>query len=120
MGFLRFLTVLSVGVFTFSLAQAGFSPPCMDDRGSSMNVNNQQVLNWKNSTPNQFKDRGYIQGTLVGVIQARPSHIHLDVFIGNNGMGTRGRDTDIEVIYNQEFGEVPRNLRTGEIGRAHV
>lgn len=88
-------------------------PGCEDFDGRPLQVNNRQVLEWKQSTKNQFKDRGYVTGVLVGVIQQRPSHLHLDVFLGETQSGT-GKDSDIELIYNREFGDVNvNNLRPG-------
>ena len=82
-------------------------PVCVNNRGDRIaDPNNDQVLQWKKSTPNQYLNRGYIKGTLVGVYDATKGHLHLDVFIGNDGTGTTGKDTDLEVIYNQEFGTV--------------
>lgn len=88
-------------------------PDCVNNRGNSMSVNNEQVLQWKKTTQNQFKDRGFIKGTLVGVYDSSKSHLHLDVFLGNDGTDQTGRDTDIEVIYNQEFGQVSGRLNPG-------
>jgi hypothetical protein len=85
-------------------------PVCVDKQGDRIaDPNNDQVLQWKKTEPNQYQDRGYIRGTLVGVYDATKGHLHLDVFLGNDGTGQHGSDTDIEVIYNQDFGAVDQS-----------
>lgn len=88
-------------------------PECPDLRGNPIRVDNDRVLHLKKSTKNQYKDRAYISGVLVGVIQDRKSHLHLDVFIGESRAGT-GRDSDIEIVHNKEFGSPgAKELRPG-------
>ena len=71
-------------------------------------VNNEQVLQWKSSTPNQYRNRGHVAGTLVRVYQTRDrDHDHMEVQIGSQSTDT------IEVIYNDHFG-VPHNLAAGD------
>lgn len=106
-------SVLWLGLVSISTVEAASPPPCNDVRGSAMSVDNARILNLKKSTKNQYRDRGYIQGTLVGVLQDRKSHLHLDVFLGETPSG-RGRDSDIEIIYNRAFDEIDgRSLRPG-------
>ncbi len=87
-------------------------PTCTDAHGHPIAVNNEQVLKWKTSTPNAYLDRGFITGTLVGLFNEKNGHLHLDVFIGQNGTG-RGHESDIEVIYNESFGKVQGQLTPG-------
>ncbi len=97
------------------MAEAGNTrlPTCNDQRGRPMQVDNERVLHLKRSTKNQYKDRAYITGVLVGVLKDRKSHLHLDVFIGESESG-RGRDSDIEIIYNKAFDYVDsRSVRPG-------
>jgi hypothetical protein len=61
-------------------------------------INNDQVLQWKTSTPNQFLARGHIQGRIIQVYPDHSGHEHFSVEIGNASGDT------IEVIYNLSFG----------------
>lgn len=71
------------------------------DHGQPMSINDDQVLQWKNSEPNQFLARGYIQGTVDEVFPDLTGHHHFSVKIGP-------LDTDhIEVIYQLNFGMMP-------------
>jgi hypothetical protein len=84
----------------FNLALAGTVPDCMDgDR--VLPVNNDQVLDWKHSTQNQFRDRGHVHGNIVQVYPDKNGHDHFSIQIGKQS------DDLIEVIYNQDFGTTP-------------
>jgi hypothetical protein len=89
-------------VFVSSVAFAANLPECFDRDGNSMRVDNARVLRMKRETKNQYKDRAFVQGVLVGVVQERKSHLHLDVFLGETPDG-RGKDSDIEIIHNKAF-----------------
>jgi hypothetical protein len=93
-------------------AQPGSVPPCLSQKGAPLSENNAQVLQWKTSTPNQYLDRGFVHGTLVQVLPQATGHLHLDVYLGQPG-GTGGRDTDLEIIYNEDFGAVNAQLKPG-------
>ena len=89
--------------FVFVIFSASFSfaaaPDCMvKDR--VLPVINEQVLQWKKQTPNQWKSRGHIEGTLTKIYPNKSGHIHIQVQIGQNSYET------IEVIYNTKFGNV--------------
>lgn len=105
--FLAFLAPLSVAAVPRPL------PECLDKDGRPISSpNNEEVLRWKTSTPNQYHDRALVAGTLVGVFSSKGDHLHLDVFLGQGAKGT-GRDSDIEVVYNTAFGNVDEPLRPG-------
>lgn len=83
------------------------SPLCMG-KGQPLPVNNEQVLNWKYNSKNQFKDRGHVQGVLTQIYKNKSGHRHLQVQIGNEA-----RDK-VEIIYNESFGKMPTDaLRLG-------
>jgi len=107
-------SVLVLGFLTSTLALANDRlPDCNDLRGNAMTVDNERVIKLKTTTRNQYKDRAYITGVLVGVLKERKTHLHLDVFIGETQSG-RGNESDIEIIHNKAFGSVPGNqLRPG-------
>jgi hypothetical protein len=86
----------------FAFAQ---SLPCLT-RGAEIAVDNQQVLNWKNTTRNQFHARGHIEGTIRQIFSDHSGHHHYEVGIGP------GADDTVEVIYNEDFGGVPQ-VRAG-------
>ena len=87
-----------------------------------MRVDNQRVIDLKKSTRSGAHDRGFIQGTLVGQFNGNSQgaerqgkntgHYHLDVFIGD-GSAPSGRDSDIEIVYNDSFGAIQGRLTTG-------
>ncbi|MGZ3702774.1 MAG: hypothetical protein ACXWSD_13370 [Bdellovibrionota bacterium] len=110
MGFQKnvFLALVLVALPISARASSGDNlPPCVDASSNSMNYNNGQVLKWKTTTQTGYLDRAFIKGTLVGVFDHGPDHLHVDVFLGQNGVkGQSGRANDLEVIYNQEFGAV--------------
>ncbi|MCM2323461.1 MAG: DUF3465 domain-containing protein [Oligoflexia bacterium] len=81
-------------------------PECLDG-GRSISVDNQQVLNWKRTTPNEFKERAYISGVLVAVYPDRNGHDHFQIQIGERP------DETIEVVYNYQFGFLPNQLLPG-------
>ena len=75
--------------------------PACDTPSGPIGVNNGQVLNWKQTTQNEYRSRGHIQGTLVKIFPDVTGHHHFSVQIGS-------QPTDlIEVIYNEDFGGVP-------------
>ena len=91
---------LALGFFvSLSVAQSTI-PSCLSG-GQELLVNNTSVIQWKNNTQNQYRNRAHIQGTLVKVFPDHSGHHHYEIQIGKN-------QTDlIEVIYNEQFGPVP-------------
>jgi hypothetical protein len=75
-------------------------PECLA-YGRPLSVNNDQVLHWKRTTGNQFRERGNIRGVVVEVLPDRRTHDHFTIKIGK-----RDYDT-VEVIYNTDFGQIP-------------
>lgn len=96
-------TILGLGFVVGLLASmpvlADQTPECLR-KGQAIPIDDQQVINWKNSTPNQFLDRAHVQGTITRVFPDKTGHAHFEIKIGNE-------PTDVlEVIYNQEFGKL--------------
>ena len=87
-------------VWGVSGPQQGGLPACAGDRGM-LDVNNDQVIQWKTTTQNQFRARGHIQGHLTNIFPDATGHHHLEVTIGGNTSDT------IEVVYNEDFGALP-------------
>ncbi len=97
-----FFPVLVAGlVFSISgFSQTSAAPPCLSG-GQELLVNNAAVIGWKNTTNNQYRNRGHIHGTLVKAFPDHSGHHHYEVLIGGNQNDT------VEVIYNEAFGPVP-------------
>lgn len=94
-------------LFTFFLITSAIAtgdniPECLLKRGQELPVNNEQVLNWKARTPNQFHSRGHIKGRLTKTYSDATNHHHWKVQIGEKTSDT------IEVVYNEDFGKVTR------------
>ncbi len=115
---LRFLSFLFSSILFFSLVVVDSSwargrhppqptqegtPPCIDKTqgGIALPVMNEVVLGWKQSTPNQTLKRAHVAGVLVRVVEARKSHAHFEVKIGEHA------GESLELIYNVEFGRLP-------------
>ena len=103
---------LSLSLFTsLSLANAQFdNVPCLA-KDQALEIDNEQVLNWKVSTENQFKRRAHIKGVVVELLPSSPRHEHFIMQIGDD------KEDIIEVIYNVEFGEFPA-LQEGHVVQA--
>ncbi|HAR42388.1 MAG TPA: hypothetical protein DCS07_07110 [Bdellovibrionales bacterium] len=78
------------------------APDCLKNNVGVLPVMNEQVLRWKKESKNQYKDRALIQGRSVRLIKTTKSHVHIEVQIGD------GQKDQIEIIYNKEFGALPK------------
>ena len=76
------------------------TPNCLAS-GKNIQINNEAVLQWKNSTKNQYRNRAHIQGTLIKDLPDHSGHHHYEIQIGASPNDV------IEVIYNEQFGPVP-------------
>ena len=107
----KFVSILSLSL-TLAMAYvpasfAGDAIPVCPANGRPLAVNNDQVLNWKFGSPNQFRARGHIRGNVIRVYADHSGHDHFSIRIGQ-----RPQDT-VEVIYNQEFGDLPQQMAPG-------
>jgi len=99
---MRSLLLSIITTFTLiSTAQAFSDSPLCMSKGQPLPLNNEQVLNWKHTSRNQFKSRGHIEGTVGKVYNDATGHRHFQIVIGSNANDT------IEVIYNEKFGKIP-------------
>src|SRR4051812_40229488 len=96
---LVFITTLfvSLSLQAAETPQKGKIPDCMGN-GFVLPVNNTQILHWKKTTQNQFRERGHILGKVSHLFVDHSGHHHFEVQIGDRP------DSTIEVIYNEEFG----------------
>jgi hypothetical protein len=92
-------SILGLLLFSTSVFAGDSSPLCIGDN-QPLPVINEQVLQWKKTTPNSFKKRGHIEGVLTKIYPNKTGHVHIQVQIGQERFET------IEVIYNTKFGKV--------------
>lgn len=90
--------------------QPGQLPNCP----GAPSVNNEQVLQWKESTQSGYTGRAFVQGVVVGTLVDRGSHLHLEIDLSNV---SNTRSDHLEVVYNKQFGEVP-TYRQGSMVQA--
>lgn len=89
-----------VAVCLSAVAGATDAPPCLD-HGSALPINDQQVIDWKHTSNNQFHARAHIQGKLTQLYPDKTGHHHFQMQI------EAASPDSIEVIYNEDFGTVP-------------
>lgn len=97
---LRLLLSWSFALATLPAFAAPVDETCMD-HGHALNVMNEQVIQWKNSTANAFLARARVSGTVDKVFPDHSGHRHFSMKIGPNV------NDHIEVIYNISFGNMP-------------
>jgi hypothetical protein len=102
--FLILITFFNISSLSFAQDQI---PNCLTNSGELLNINNDQVLKWKETSQDQFHSRGHIFGSLVNIFPDATGHHHMSVLIGPNNQDT------IEVIYNEDFGPMPA-LKIGD------
>ena len=86
---------------TASACLADQAPDCLDNNGNALSVMDQQVIGWKTSTPNEFKARALVTGTVDRLFPDATGHHHFEI-----SMGPDAQDT-LEVVYNEGFGATP-------------
>lgn len=82
---------------------AGEIPECLSygHPGHALEINNDEVLHWKRTTDNQFRERAHIKGNVTHIFADHNGHHHFEIQIG------KYTDDTIEVIYNEDFGQIP-------------
>jgi hypothetical protein len=95
------LTFGAVSTLSASIGKADQAPDCLDRNGQPIAENDDQVVQWEHSTPNQFLARALVVGDVVQVYPDQNGHSHFAIQIGPTN------DNLLEVIYNQDFGNVP-------------
>jgi len=91
--------VLGLFLITGTAIASDRIPPCLDG-SASLPIDNEQAIEWRNNTPNQFERRAHIEGRVSQVFNERSSHSHFEIQIGAN------QNDVIEVIYNKVFGKL--------------
>ena len=100
------LSVLILLISNLSMAQGVTAPPCLDDSGKPIAINNAQVLQWKTTTNNQFLARAHVQGVVMDIYPDHSGHNHFAIDLTSNPKD------GLEVIYNESFGALPA-IRVG-------
>lgn len=99
-----------IGVFFYAVLVASLSiswsaqaklaevPACEGKGGQELSVDNNRVLNFKATTPNQYLERARVEGKVVRILESRPEHAHFEIQIGPGPKDT------LEVVFNLDFG----------------
>lgn len=74
---------------------------CLDQNHEMMPFRNQEVLQWKQSTPDQTLKRALVQGVVTQMYPSKTGHTHFAIDLNGDRKG------DLEVIYNDNFGGLP-------------
>jgi hypothetical protein len=78
-------------------------PVCYNNKDKVL-TENHQAINLRDFMENGFKTRALLEGTLIRVLANSQGHTHLEVDLDNDFQTS---DDRIEVIYNNEYGELP-------------
>ena len=76
----------------------GSMPECLGLAGEALPIDNARVIELKRTTRNQYKDRGFVQGTVTQLFKRKGDHSHFEIRIG-----TGAKDV-IEIVFNRDFG----------------
>ena len=96
------LTLLLSSAVAHASNYSATAPACLDASGQELQTNNDQVLQWKSSTPNQTLKRGHVAGVLTLAYPDRNGHSHFEIKIGPTSTDT------LEIVYNISFGALPQ------------
>lgn len=98
------LTCLTFVMGFLTLTAAAAVPPACMRGNQQLAINNKQVIDWKQSTRNQYHDRAFVEGKVVQLLSNRRDHMHLEIDLDPS---VNDRADHIEIVYNTEFGAVP-------------
>jgi hypothetical protein len=95
---------LGLGLVLLFSVQKAFAevPTCLDNDKTAMDINNAQVIDWKDTTPNEYHNRGNVTGTISKIYPNETGHNHFELQMGTDA------DDYIEIIYDIEFGKLPK------------
>lgn len=88
------------------------APQCLDQSGNDLSIDNDQVMQWKTSTPNNYLNRAHVSGTVVAVYPDQTNHAHFGIQLtGENGnqdfSDASNSSNTLEVVYDLLFGPIP-------------
>lgn len=95
--FLNFNTISFTSI-SYALTAA---PACLSTAGQTLPVMDQQVLQWKKTTANQFLARAHVQGVVSDIYPDHNGHTHFAITLDSNSQD------NLEMVYNQSFGALP-------------
>lgn len=81
-------------------AQTAAVNTCMD-HGQVLNVDNNQVLQWKHTSANEFHARGHVLGKITNMFPDQTGHNHFEITLDATTPDT------IEIVYDFKFGALP-------------
>ena len=93
--------VLVLGLVSRAAMAGGDTDPSCLSNGVELAANNEQVVQWKKSTANQFLARGHVTGTVSQVYPDKNGHKHFEIHLD-----TPAGDP-LEIVYNVSFGGLP-------------
>lgn len=95
------------------VSYANWAQTCFDKK-NSLELNESQLLTYRDMTEHGFKARGHIEAVVVEQTENRQGHLHFIVDLDENLESTNDR---LELIYNQQYGEI-ENVVAGQKIRA--
>jgi len=96
----RFVLAIALAWSASALALEGNAPNCVDFNGQVLPVNNQQVVQYKQTTKNEFHARAHVNGTVTQLYSNQTGHQHFQ-------MTMEGTSQTLEVVYEMNFGKIP-------------
>ncbi len=96
-------------IFLFSsliLSLSNSAETCFDKK-AVLEINESQLLTYRDMTEHGFKARGHIEAVVVEQTENRQGHLH---FIADLDENLNTTDDRLEIIYNQQYGEIEKVL----------
>lgn len=83
-----------------------FAQTCFDKK-NPLEINESQLLTYRDMTEHGFKARGHVEAIVVEQTENRQGHLH---FIADLDENLATTDDRLEIIYNQQYGEIEKVL----------
>jgi hypothetical protein len=96
--------------FAGQVAIADEAPDCLDNNGNALSVMDSTVIQWKTSTPNEWKSRALVTGTVDQIFPDATGHHHFEITLDASGdwSSSPNSSATLEVVYNEGFGATPQ------------
>jgi hypothetical protein len=78
-------------------------PICLDKK-TSLNIDNQKALNFKEMMSKGDKTRAFVSGLIIQITENRQGHSHFEIDLDSNPLTSSDR---IEAVFNNEYGPLP-------------
>lgn len=102
MKFLKYTLFIILAVTTYS----SWAQTCFDKK-NILELNESQLLTYREMTEHGFKARGHVEAIVVEQTENRQGHLH---FIADLDEDLKTLDDRLEIIYNQQYGEIDQVL----------